>query len=425
MKINFSFSKIFDNDKLMRVLSVLIGIIVWFVVAMSIDPTGSVVVKDIPVNFDLTNTIPAEYGLSIIEGTGQTVQATIDGKRYKLGNLTNADFVAYPTLSEVKKPGEYTVDVVVKKVNERDEDYSVAKATQTIKLRFDTVIEKEFDLVVLAENVQAEEGFIREESYSSPRKLMVSGPKSEIDKIAKCVVYNDEKIVSDETLVMEGTLQFFDENNNKLVLDNTKHSIEKFEITVPIHKHKTVPLVVEFVNAPQGLDTSKIKYTMSDQTIEISGPKETVDEINSVSLGAVDLRNADIGSTFTLDVNLLASINNVNRIDTVVVTIEPDGLSSASFNIPFSNIITQNIPASYDIQVKTQNINGVKIVGNKDDIEKLAANDLIAVIDFNNFEVTDGSSRVPITIFATGNKFVWSVGEYTALISATNQASAE
>lgn len=418
MKINFSFSKLLENDKLVRILAVVVAIIIWFIVAITVDPDGDTYISNIPVKFDLTNTVPEEYNLSVIEGMEQTVSVKIEGKRYKLGNLSSEDFVAIPNLNNVKKAGEYELTVDVKKVDERDEDYKVASTPATIKVRFDTITEKTFDLVAVAENITAIEGYIREELYSSPSTITLNGPTSEIEQIAKCVVYTEEEETSDETLTKSGELAFYDTNNNKLTLKYTKYEEEDYEIRIPIYKQKTVPIKVNFLNIPQGLNVDDLDITLSHDSINIAGPKSIVDEYDEIVLNTIDLRRADIGSTFQLDINLLAGIINVSDIKTVTVTINPEGLDTKQFAIPKTHIVMQNVPSSYDITLNTDTIYNVKIVGKVEDIEMLSANDLVAVVDFNHFELIEGGQRVAVSIYATGNKFVWAVGDYRVLINA-------
>lgn len=418
MKIKFNFSKLFDNDKFVKIFSLVLGIIVWFIASVTVNPVVKKMVEDIPINFDLSKTVPEQYALSIVEGQDQLVNIKVEGSKYKISQLTADDFVAVPNLTKITKPGEYEIDVIVSKINEKDPDYKIISSSPKVKVSFDRIIEKEFKLVAIAENVLADQDYVREEPIATPEKITLKGPSSEIDKIAKCVVVSDEKITSDKTEIVEGNLEFYDENNNRLKLKKVTYQNEKYEITVPIQKHKVVPLTVDFINIPVGFDVKKLNYTLSKQTIEISGPKDVVNECESISLGTIDMRLADVGSKFTFDIKLLAGIKNVEGINTVDVVIEPEGLDSKVFNIPSTNIIIQNQPTSYNINIKSYNVNNVKVVGTKEDIAKLAANDLIAVVNCSLFEITDGTSRVPVTIYSTGNKYVWAVGEYTVLINA-------
>ncbi len=421
MKLNFSFSKLLDNNKFVKLISLITAIIVWFFVVITIDPTEFISVNNIPVDFSLSGTMPEAFNLSVIEGGDQTVNIKVKGKKYKLGNLSKYDFIGVPTLNSVKKAGEYEIRVDVKKVNEKDTDYSVESEPKTIKVKFDRLLEKTLPIHASAENIKAEEGFVKVRTDVSPDKITLKGPKSEIDKIAKCSATTDENEVASDTKMLPGKLKFYDINNNELVLKYTpKYTLninEKYEITIAIHKHKIVPLKVNFVNVPQGLDVSKLKYKLSAESIEIVGPKNIINETKEIQLNAIDFRKIDVGSTFLLEVNLPAGIDNINKLDNVNLDIDDAELDSKQFTV--KNILTKNEPANYNIKLKTTTISNVKFVGNKLDMEKLSANDLIAIVDFSAEEISVGSSRVPVTIYATGNKFAWAVGEYFVLVNAT------
>lgn len=418
---HLNFSKLLNNDTVVKILSVLVAIIVWLVVTITVYTNIFDVINDIPVNLDLTNTTPEAYNLSIIEGSNQTVNVKPEGKRDKILLLTKEDFIAVPTLTQVTKAGEHEIKVEVKKVNERDDDYKIISEPTYIKVKFDQLIEKEFPVQVSAENVVPEEGYIREESFSNPEKIKLSGPLSEISKIAKCVVQNNSTIAANETVVLEGELAFYDEFNNKLTFKHTKYEVQKYEITIPVNKLKTVPITFGYVNVPQGIDPTKLKYTMSLNQIKIAGPGKIIDEINEISLGEIDYRMIDIGYAPDLEINVLAGIINVDNINSVVVDFSENDLKSDTFTIPSKNITTRNVPSSYNIDIETKTINSVKIVGNKLDIEKLTSNDLIAYVDFAGKEIIEGSSRQTVQIYITGNKFAWAVGEYRVVVNITKK----
>lgn len=420
MKINFSFSKLLNNDKFVRLLAVFVAIIAWFVVSWTVYPTADTIIKNVPVIFDLAGTTPESYGLSVIEGTGQTVDIKIEGKNYKIGNLDANDFIAVPALSSVTKAGDYTLDVEVSKVNMRDPDYNVMPSyTLKVKARFDYVREETFNVSASAENVTAEDGYVKEAVLASPNKITLKGPQSELDKIAKCVVEADSTQVASDILVLDGKLVFFGHDNLKFKPQNVTYQQQKFEVTVQIYKHKTVPFSVTFVNVPPGLDKTQLEYVLSEKTIEISGPKETIDGIEEISLDPIDFRKVNIGSVFPQEVTLPAGIVNVNNTNLVTVSMISTNLDKTQLSV--KNIIPMNVPAAYNIEITTTVVNSVNMVGNAEDIESLSSNDLIARVDLQAIELSDGSQRVPVIIYATGNKFVWAVGEYTVLVNATKK----
>lgn len=420
MKKEFNFNKWLDNDRVVKFIAVIVAIISWLIIAITVAPDGTKIIDNIPITIELANSTPAANNLSIIKGEDQKVSAKIEGKNYKLGNLTAKDFIAVPVLTQVKKSGEYKISVEVKKLNEKDIDYAVVSLPSTVSMEFDYIVEESKPLIASAENVKASEGYIKDKPYANNEKINLSGPKSEIDKIAKCVLTSDEKIESEETVTLAGTTKFYDKNDVEILnVVNIKYIDQAFEIIVPISKRKTVPVKIDFVNVPEGLDISKLSYTMSVDTLEISGPKKIIDECKEISLGEMDFRTINIGTTQEFDVELRAGITNIGNINKVTITIGEKNLLSKQFSI--KNILTKNEPANFNIDIKTTTVNNVKIVGNIFDMEKLTANDLVATIDFNNVELTEGTTRVPITIYVTGNKFAWAVGEYKAVVNATKK----
>ena len=76
----------------------------------------------------------------------------------------------------------------------------------------------------------------------------------------------------------------------------------------------------------------------------------------------------------------------------------------------------QNAPADLDVTLHSTSINNIKMVGDKSDIESLTSSELFASVDLTNIE--EGTSRVRVSIYATGNKFVWAVGEYYVTVKS-------
>lgn len=421
MKLNFSFSKLLDNNKFVKVFSVFIAIITWGIVTSTVDTNTDTVINNVPIDFDIQATTPEAYGLSVIESSKDTIDIRVEGKRYKIGTLKETDFIVEPILTSVTKSGEYEVKLDVRKANTSDTDYNIVSySSDTVKITFDTVKEKTFILSGLAENVQAAEGYVKEEIITSPETITLSGPQYEIDKIVKCVIESKKKEeAATETLVLEGNLIFYDKDNNVLNLEHIIYYNTKFEITIPIYKNKVVPVLVNFINVPSNVDVDRLSYTLSEDTIQILGPTTLIDSIESIDIGEIDFRKISVGSSFDLEVKLPSNIINVDGIETIKFTVNSDSLSKKSLSI--KNIICKNIPSQYNISVQTKSINNVTVVGDITDIKNISSDDLIAIVDLQNIQIADGTSRVTVSVYATGNKFVWAVGEYSVIINASKK----
>ena len=77
-----TFSKLFHDDRFLRVFSVFAAVIVCFIVAMNISPETSRVIQDVPVQ------IPTDgMSLSVIGDTQYTVDIVIRGMRNIVGGI--------------------------------------------------------------------------------------------------------------------------------------------------------------------------------------------------------------------------------------------------------------------------------------------------------------------------------------------------
>lgn len=414
---DLSFSALLNNDKFVKVLSVCIAVFAWFIIVISVDTTRTTIIEHIPVDFDLTGTTPDANLLSVIEGGEQYVDATIEGAGTVISRLTADDFVATPILSKVTKPGEYELRVEIKKANEKTNDYNVISASPKVKAIFDHVDERTFAIEPVADNVTAEEGFVKQKIVTPHTKITVNGPSSELDKVKKVVLAYDKEQVLSDSINVDGELRFLDENGNPITFKYSTYTDQQFTMFIPIYKTAVVPVKVSFVNVPAGIDINTITYTLSDMMVEISGPKDIVDSYSEIALDPIDFRSLDIGSVFTRDINLYAGLVNVNKVETVTVSFNTDNLDTKTFTT--KNIILKNKPANYDIEVVSQTVQGIKIIGDKEDLEKMSSNDLIATIDFSTFNLAEGNSIVPVSITMTGNKYAWAVGdEYNVIINS-------
>lgn len=402
-------------------MSLLIGIIAWFSVVTLIDDTTVKMVSDIPVQINLEDTQAAAYNLKVISGEAQKINITVKGSIVKLAALTADDFTATALANSVNKAGEYDLTVTVAKRNNVDKDFDVISQTaSTIKVKFDFISEKTFTIVGEAEKVTAKDGYIKDTIFTTPEKLDVTGPRSQVDKIAKvALVSNLEKVETETITITDGKLVFYDEKGIELKLPDVTYLESKNTLTVPILKKKAVPLKINYVNVPSMIDIDSLKYTISNSSINIAGAEKWIDEIDFLTVGDIDFRKLDIGSVFELDVDIPAGVSNIDDISTVNVKFDDPNLSFAYINL--TNILPKNESAYYDVTVDSKNIPNVRIVGNKDVIDEINPSDFVATIDLLDARLSDGTVKVPVSIYALDKTQAWAVGEYYVALSATKK----
>ena len=415
MKWNFAFSKLLDNKKFLIALSIIIAVIAWFTVATTFDPYQERVITDVPITLNLAGTTAEAQQLSVIEGADATINVKIQGKRYLIADVTADDFIVTPNLTSVTAPGQYEVSLSVQTKDPNESDFSIQDYTQTVKLRFDHVKSVSFDLEAKADFVTAKEGYIKETPTATPSSVIITGAQTEIEQIAKCVVEYNKSAVLSSTLTAEGELVLYDASGEKLDLNYVSFSETSFQITVPIYLEKEFPIELSFINT-NGIDTSKFSYTLSAETVHLAGPEEIINKREKVTIGPLDLTKLDIGTVFTFPLDLDAGEIDIDNVGEVTVEIDSSNFEKSTMQILSDNIVLKNIPADLDVTLHSTSINNIKMVGDKSDIESLTSSELFASVDLTNIE--EGTSRVRVSIYATGNKFVWAVGEYYVTVKS-------
>ena len=84
--------------------------------------------------------------------------------------------------------------------------------------------------------------------------------------------------------------------------------------------------------------------------------------------------------------------------------------------LELQHIRVVNQPANREVEVLTQRIHDVNLIGLAEDVAALSAGSVIAEIDAGDLALSEGQQTVPVTIRIPGSSTVFAVGSYTALV---------
>ena len=413
---------LFENNRFLKILSVLIAVIAWFLIVTTIDPNTYSTISKIPVTVDLSGTIAESSGLTVLDTDVQYVDVKVKGKAFYVGRLKPGDFKASVNLTSVTAPGSYSLDVKVEAKDPNNSNYEIiSNSPASIELSFDRLATKTFQPEVSAPNVTAADGYIIDQYTVSPGELTISGPENKVNQIEKCIVQNTEKLKINSSSVLDGTVVLRDANGNKIDQKYLQFSSDQLKITIPLYQKTTLPLTFDFINVPSGIDTSKIQYTIEPaDKLNVAIPVDAAAGIESVSLGEIDFRKVDLGKVISMDVSLLAGYLNLDDITTVNVTFGSEGMSSTYLSC--ENIVLKNVPSNYSAKLLSSRISDIKFVGDADAIASLTSSDVVATVDFSRLgSITPGEQRFEALITVTDGSQAWAVGEKSVLVSISEK----
>ena len=415
MKIpKFHLDSPWQNNTFFKVISVVIACIIWIVVAMNMKTDIPREIKEVPVTMDNQTSFITRMGLTIIGDESLFVDVTIEGQRLVVGSIKPEDIAVSVDLGSVNGAGNFSLPLVAENVSGKD--FAISSISpSTVNLKFDRMVTKKFNVDVKMEGlVVPEEGYLMEEAVVSPTQVSVTGPDTDIAKIAKCVVSVDHEGSLTKTTAFTSDIVLLDKDGNKIETSGLTMDVKQAEVTVPILKTVDLPVKVEFLNAPTNLDLEELEYAVSNETVTVAGPVDEIDKYSEIILGYIDFKALDLESNFTFDVELPENFINVAHTETVTVTFDWTDMVAKEFTV--TNLSLVNVPSDYDARLLTDRVTKVKIIGPAQVLETMTADDLVGQIDLSKRSVETGQFKTAVTISAPSKNLVWAVGDYTAVV---------
>lgn len=407
-----TFSRLFRDDRFLKIFSIFAAIVAWFIVALNVSPETSQVIRDVPVQISTEG-----MELSVIGDQQPAVDVVIKGARNIVGGITADDISVIAVLDGVDGPGTYDLELRVSKRTPNAEYEIISYPSQITKVRFDTVLTKELEVETDVSGIKVADGFVKVKSTAQPTKITVSGPETEVDQITRCVAKAELSDVLKQTVTVSAGVTFYNAEGTEVSAKGLDLSVDTVQVTVPILKTKEVPVSFDYLNMPSGFDISKLPYTVTPSTLEVAGPEDKVDSLSSLNLGYIDFKNLGLNAQLTYDVVVPTNFTNLSGVEKVQVKFDTSGYESKAFTV--SNIRVVNAPEGYTVTVESQSLPNVNVIGTSDVMQTLAATDLVAEVNMDSVEIAEGRMSVAVSVYAPSKGQLWAYGEYTVTVNVS------
>ncbi len=334
------------NNFGVKLLSLGIAIVFWFVIINSQDPIESRIFRDIPVTvLNEEKVTEKEKILQVIEG--DTVDVEVEGRRSELEDLTAGDFYATADMSEVS-----FMDTVLVRVSVPSHpDVKVLNDGENVmKLLFDDYVTERFSFRIHTVGEAMEDYFVGD-ALASPNIIQISGAKTLLDKIKEVVLEVD---VSGRSVDFTATATPIVYDMNGDVISNSKLKMhmetEAVTVSVPVYPTKELRLQVKTVGeVPEGYEILEENIAFQPETVLVAGTKEDLAKLNTTLELQVDVT----GQTGTIEKNIqiieelndnLKSLRVVNA-QMAAVTVRVTPYVDKTIEIPADKIELKNLSA--------------------------------------------------------------------------------
>ncbi len=418
----FKWEKLWGDRRFLLLLSLFIAILLWTYVTMVVMPNTDTTLSDVPVDFTYDSAKYTTLGLDIVNEPSYTVDLSLSGDGSVLGSASAADFVVYPDYSSVKGAGSQTLNLNVKIVNpdlENRVTATIERGRRTVDVVFDTVLTKTLPVTVETGGLHIAEGYSLNRVSSSPSEITVTGPSSEVSQVDSIVAPLSMETELSESQLVQVSLEMRDASGNTLDLPYTTMEDDIVDVTVSVYKQVELPLVVNFINVPSSFDVNTLQYSLSQESLMVSGPERVVNNLTELSVGSFDLSTFSLDKDYQMNVELPEGIVSDENIRSVTLSFDTTDMTERSFNV--SQISVINVPANYQIVPTTKRINNVVLVGPQEDLEQLSAGSIEARINAEDLQVAVGTQTVAVQILVPSNPRVFAIGTYTVQCNITSR----
>lgn len=414
-KIKELFRRLIASNRFLKLFSLVLAFFVWLIIVYATDDEYKRTIQNVPVTYTSTNTLSSQ-DLSVISIEPQTVDVEVVGMRYVVRGLGPQDIRVSLQLGSITSAGVQQVPMVDETESTEFSVKSIAPAQASVRVdRIDTKI---LEVQANVTGVNIADGYIKNDEIVSPERVTVTGPISDLNKVAHAIVnVNLDKTLSGNESV-NAPIILRDADGKEITNDHITMDYDTAEVTVPVLKKKDVGVEIKFTHVPPYFPLDDLSYTFSNDTIEVAGPATLVDSYNMITLGYVDVNRLSIGQRMVFDVELPSGFTNVNNIQSVSVSFDTEEFSTRTFDIAEVEVV--NAPSNYEVTVNAGSLplRGVEMIGPRDVLESMTGEDLVAQIDLSGQEreLATGQTRMSVTVFAPTKGTVWAYGDYVAIV---------
>jgi YbbR domain-containing protein len=359
------------NNPGLKLLSFILAVVLWLVVANIEDPVSSKQFKDVEVT--ITNESSLDSINKVYEvKSGATATFTVKGRRSVLDRLTYKDFNVIADLSHMSEVYSIPVEVTPKN---SDLDIEVSKNMNTMVVALEDEVTSSFAVNV---NTTGEpmDGYALGEKEVHPNLVDVSGPQSLIRKIKDVRINIDVDRAKDD-VTEQCELHYYNGDDEELDAARIVCSYDSVDATVQVLPTKTVKVVVTTKGSlASGYSIESLNY--EPQEITIAGEVETLSEISEIQIPDVDITGLDEDKEYSFKVADYVSGDVVltDPEQKIMVTVKVGQIKSRTITLNKDQIDLAGGNAKYDYELADSTAVKVVLTGFEDVIGAVTATDL-------------------------------------------------
>ena len=334
----------------LKLLSVVIAVVVWFLVVMTNNPKDTRTFYDVPVRLVNVELLEAEGKVYQILDNTDLVRVTVEMPRNLMNELTKDDIVAEADVSKLTEIN--TIPISYSVINPDLNVTDIRGNRDVVRLSVEDEIKK---WVNVKHNLVGEPaaGYIVDSVSMNLTGIQITGPRSMVESVSEAVVEADvSNAVSNVSVNVEPA--FYDEEGNLLSLSNVQKNEDTVHLDVRILATKDVSLEAGYMGVPAEGYLVNGEISIDPPTVKVAGTLSALMSVNKISIPQEEVDITGAAGNYEVTVNIRKYLpENVKLVDNVgsarvnvTVGVEPE--EERILTIPQRNIQIRSMPEGFE-----------------------------------------------------------------------------
>ena len=404
--------KLLTRNLGLKLASLLLAFVLWFLVAQIYDPKDTVTFNNIQVRLINTELLDEEGKVYEVLDNSNLVRVTVTGPQSIVkSELRRSDIVAEADMSKLTDINTLAITYYCENIS--NDSVEIKGNHDSVRLN---VEDKTSKWIKLESNTIGDvaSGYMIGNVTLDQTNIEVTGPKSAISQVDHAGV---DINVTDSTTSLSANvdIKLYDADDNELVLESVKKNVDSAYMTVEVLATKEVPVEIEYMGVPEDGYMATGEVESSVPTVRIAGTVSTL-----VGISAITVPEDRMNITGQSD-NLVDIINlkeylpaNVRLADksfdgkiTATVYIEP--IVSKDLTVAAENISVTGVPDGMEAEItSTAEEYNITVSGLSRDVSILHDSSVTGILNLTQWmedngveELTPGTYTIPVTFNLT------------------------
>lgn len=400
--------KLLTRNLGLKLASLLLAFVLWFLVAQIYDPKDTVTFNNIQVRLINTELLEEEGKVYEVLDNSNLVRVTVTGPQSIVkSELRRSDIVAEADMSKLTDINTIAITYYCENIS--NDSVEIKGNHDSVRLNVEDKISK---WIKLESNTIGDvaSGYMIGNVTLDQTNIEVTGPKSAISQVDHAGV---DINVTDSTTSLSANvdIKLYDADDNELVLESVKKNVDSAYMTVEVLATKEVPVEIEYMGVPEDGYMATGEVESSVPTVRIAGTVSTL-----VGISAITVPEDRMNITGQSD-NLVDIINlkeylpaNVRLADksfdgkiTATVYIEP--IVSKDLTVAAENISVTGVPDGMEAEItSTAEEYNITVSGLSRDVSILHDSSVTGILNLTQWmedngveELTPGTYTIPVT----------------------------